>query len=245
MAETTQKTGISIGEYKGNRVVSFNSFTEIHQFATMAVKTDLVAKAYRGKPEDATIAIIYGMEIGLTPMASLHNIAVINGTPAVWGDAQLSLVQSKDVYEYHKSYFEGNFPDDTFKAVFEAKRKNSPEPVKKEFSIADAKKAKLFDKEGPWKTHAKQMLSYKARAFALREAFADVLKGLHSVEEMEGEEIIDVTPQSKTASLHKMPSVIQESFEKKEKEIEQEEKNSSDNILTDTTDKNPYMSEFQ
>ncbi|NVM36315.1 MAG: recombinase RecT [Candidatus Lokiarchaeota archaeon] len=192
-----------ISAYEGSKALTFSSLNEIHGFAKMVTKTDLAPKGYRGKPEDATIAIIYGMEIGLPPMASLQNISVVNGTPTIWGDAQLSLVQSSGKYEYHKTSYEGEFPNDNFKAKFETKRINSKEPVIKEFSIADAKKANLWGKAGTWTTHPKVMLSYKARAFALREAFADILKGIHSKEEMEGEEIINVTPTpSKTANLH-------------------------------------------
>jgi hypothetical protein len=193
-----------ISTYEGSKALTFSSLTEIHSFAKMVTKTDLVPKGYRGKPEDATVAIIYGMEIGLPPMASLQNISVVNGTPTIWGDAQLSLVQSSGKYEYHKTSYDGNFPDDSFKAIFEIKRVNSKEPVIKEFSIADAKKANLWGKVGTWTTHPKVMLSYKARAFALREAFADILKGIHSKEEMEGEDMINVTPEtkSKTANLH-------------------------------------------
>lgn len=204
------KKQISIGAFQGSRSLMLNSLTEIHQFATMVTKTDLVPKGYRGKPEDATVAIIYGMEIGLPPMASLQNISVVNGTPAVWGDAQLSLVQSSGKYEYHKSTFEGD--GDNLKAIFEIKRIGAKEPVIKEFSVSDAKKAGLWNKSGTWTTHPKVMLSYKARAFALREAFADILKGIHSAEEMEGEQIVDITPKSKTANAHTPPKIIEESF---------------------------------
>lgn len=197
LSTETKKSPIAIGSFQGSRSLLLNSLSEIHQFASMVTKTDLVPKGYRGKPEDATVAIIYGMEIGLPPLASLQNISVVNGSPAVWGDAQLSLAQSSGKYEYHKSFFEGEFGADNFKAIFEVKRVGAKEPVIKEFSIADAKKAKLWGKTGTWETHPKVMLSYKARAFALREAFADVLKGMHSAEEMEGEQIIDVTPKPK------------------------------------------------
>jgi hypothetical protein len=39
------------------------------------------------------------------------------------------------------------------------------------------------------------MLKYKARAFALRDQFSDVIHGLHLKEEMEGE-MKDITPVS-------------------------------------------------
>ncbi len=220
---TNAEQKMNITSFQGARSLAFNSLIEIHNFTKMVCKTDLCPKSYKGKPEDATVAIIYGMEIGLPPMASLQNISVVNGMPAVWGDAQLSLAQSSGKYEYHKSYYTGNYGSDDFTAIFEVKRVGSS-PVIKEFSMADAKRAGLLGKSGTWSTHPKIMLSYKARAFALREAFADILKGIHSKEEMEGESVVDVTPQSKTALLESIKFEDGEPLVKEKPAIEAQEK---------------------
>jgi hypothetical protein len=47
----------------------------------------------------------------------------------------------------------------------------------------DAKRAGLWTKAGPWQTYPRRMLQMRARSFALRDAFPDVLKGLISVKE--------------------------------------------------------------
>jgi hypothetical protein len=51
------------------------------------------------------------------------------------------------------------------------------------FSVSDAKKAGLWGKSGPWTQYPKRMLQLRARGFALRDAFPDVLKGLVTAEE--------------------------------------------------------------
>jgi hypothetical protein len=51
------------------------------------------------------------------------------------------------------------------------------------FTVADAKKAGLWGKTGPWTQYPKRMLQMRARGFALRDAFPDVLKGLVTAEE--------------------------------------------------------------
>ncbi len=197
-----------IVKFQGAQTLAFNGFESILKFATTVSKTNLVPKTYKDKPEDAAVAIVYGMEIGLPPLASLQNIAVVNGMPTVWGDAQLSIVQSSGAYEWHKTSYSGSLEDETLNVKFEVKRKDMSQSVVKEFSIKDAKAANLWGKGGTWKTHPKQMLGYKARAFALREAFADILKGIHSKEEMEGEvEIKDVTPQTPLTPVHNAPDL--------------------------------------
>ena len=48
-----------------------------------------------------------------------------------------------------------------------------------------AKKASLWTKPGPWQQYPDRMLQMRARGFALRDTFADVLRGLISREEAE------------------------------------------------------------
>ena len=45
------------------------------------------------------LAVQLGSEVGLRPMQSLQNIAVINGRPAVWGDALPGLCKASPVYD--------------------------------------------------------------------------------------------------------------------------------------------------
>jgi hypothetical protein len=52
-----------------------------------------------------------------------------------------------------------------------------------QFSVADAVRAGLWGKSGPWTQYPKRMLQLRARGFALRDAFPDVLKGLVTAEE--------------------------------------------------------------
>lgn len=166
-------------------------------FAEFVSDSEFLPKDYKildpkQKLANVIISIQFGAELGLSPMQSLQNISVVNSRPAVWGDAQLGIVRASGKMEFISEFFEGNPYDDDFKAVCVVKRKGEPE-VRREFSVSDAKEAGLWDKAGTWKTHKKRMLQYKARAFALRDAFTDILKGLHSVEELQGE-MINVTP---------------------------------------------------
>jgi hypothetical protein len=127
------------------------------------------------------LAIQHGSEVGLSPMQSLQSIAVINGRPTIWGDAALALVQSSPVCEYVREYTEGE--GDGLVAVCEAKRKGYPQPTVVRFSMADAKRAGLAGKTGPWSQYPARMLTLRARGFALRNAFADALRGLITAEE--------------------------------------------------------------
>jgi len=68
-------------------------------------------------------------------------------------------------------------------ATCAARRKDDPTEIVSVFSVADAKKAGLWGKAGPWQQYPKRMLQMRARGFALRDAFPDVLRGVISAEE--------------------------------------------------------------
>ena len=163
------------------RGLALASFEDAFRFAKMVANSDFAPKDFRGKPESCMLAIQHGSEIGLSPMQALQNIACINGRPAIWGDAALAVAMASSVCEYVREYVEGD--GDALVAVCEAKRRGYEKPTVARFSMADAKRAGLAGKQGPWTQYPRRMLQLRARGFALRDAFPDVLKGLVTAEE--------------------------------------------------------------
>ena len=163
------------------RGLALATMAEAMSSAKMVSQSDFAPKDFKGKPESCLLAIQHGSEVGLSPMQSLQSIAVINGRPTIWGDAALALVQSSPACEYVKEYIEGD--GDQAVAVCEVKRRGYPAPTVSTFSMFDAKRAGLAGKTGPWTQYPARMLALRARGFALRNAFADVLRGLVTAEE--------------------------------------------------------------
>jgi hypothetical protein len=165
------------------RGLALASFDDAFRFAKMVSASEFAPKDFRGKPESCMLAIQHGSEVGLSPMQSLQSIAVINGRPTIWGDAALALVHASPVCEYVVEEIEDGKEGETLVATCTAKRRGYPKPTVVRFSVADAKKAALWGKSGPWTQYSKRMLQLRARGFALRDAFPDVLKGLITAEE--------------------------------------------------------------
>jgi len=172
---------------------------EAMRFSDMLAKSQMVPKAYQNKPEDVLVAIQWGRELGLAPLQALQNIACINGKPSVYGDAAMALVQASAVCDDIEEYLE-NEGSPNYIAVCVAKRKGRT-PVTVKFSVEDAKLAGLWAKQGPWSAYPKRMMQMRARGFALRDAFPDVLKGLITVEEAQdfpSQPEKDITPAKAT-----------------------------------------------
>ena len=126
------------------------------------------------------VAVQMGAELGLPPMASLQNIAVVNGRPTLWGDAVPGICQA--LMEDYKQEVVGS--DESYGYRVTVKRKGRAEPVVATFTVASAKKAGLWGKAGPWTQYPDRMLLNRARTFAMRDAFPDRMRGLSTVEEM-------------------------------------------------------------
>lgn len=149
------------------------------RMAELLARSTLIPTEYRGNSGNVLIAIQMGMEIGLPPMQALQSIAVINGKPTIYGDGLLAVVQSSPHFEWIDEP-----PVENGVARCTVKRKGWPNPVTRTFTMDDAKKAGLWNKTGPWQNYPDRMLRMRARAFALRDVFADVLRGIASAEEM-------------------------------------------------------------
>ena len=157
--------------------LSPQTFEQALTFSKYLAESDLVPKDFKGKPANCLIAMQWGAEIGLQPLQALQNLAVINGRPALWGDAVIAIVRGSPLCEYVQE------SDDGKMATCKVKRRNEPEQVRT-FSMDDAKAAGLMGKAGPWTQYPKRMRQMRARAFALRDVFPDVLRGLPVAEEL-------------------------------------------------------------
>lgn len=157
--------------------LSPQTFEQALTFSNYLADSDMVPKDFKGKPGNCLIAMQWGAEIGLKPLQALQNLAVINGRPALWGDAVIAIVRGSPLCEYVVE------SDDGQTAVCKVKRRGEPEQVR-QFSMEDAKSAGLVGKQGPWTQYPKRMRQMRARAFALRDVFPDVLRGLPVAEEV-------------------------------------------------------------
>jgi hypothetical protein len=188
--ETEQTENKRVPATIGERGVQLADVSSLWKFSEIIEKSGLAPKGITTVPAIFT-AIQMGLEVGLTPMAALQNIAVINGRPTIWGDAMLAVCRATGQLEQFEEWYEvgGKRVDrvpleftDTTAAVCQVKRRNYPAAIGS-FSVREAKLAGLWGKQGPWTQYPGRMLRYRSRAFTLRDQFGDALKGMRMAEE--------------------------------------------------------------
>jgi len=181
------------------------NFSELWNFAQLISKTEMVPPQYRNKPGEVLAAVQLGHEVGLPPMQSLQSIAVINGKPTLWGDGALAVVRSHPMCE---SMVELD-PNDAMVAGYgecAIKRRDQAEPIIRRFTIQQAESAGLIKRsgsEGPWAKYRGRMLQMRARAWAMRDAIPEALKGIAIREEQ-----LDQLPSRPPAPLLQLPKKL-------------------------------------
>lgn len=162
-----------------------------HELCKLMASSPFCPNGLKGSPANVFLAIKYGESLGLEPLQALQGITVISGKPTLYGDSLLAVCKPYgDVIESYDSK--------THTATCTCKRPGY-EPLTRTYSLQQAMEAGLvsFNKEGhavgrvkdgwsataPWGAYTQRMLQMRARGFALRDAFPDILKGVISAEE--------------------------------------------------------------
>jgi RecT family len=165
---------------RGATSLAPQNMAEAMKFSELLAHSDMVPKDFRGKPANVLVAVQWGYEVGLGPLQALQNIAIINGRPSIWGDVALALVRGHPACEAVREGVEGE--GDGRAGFCEVKRKGQ-DVERRTFSVADAKRAGLWGKQGPWQQYPDRMLQLRARGFAIRDVFPDALRGVITAEE--------------------------------------------------------------
>lgn len=136
------------------------------------------------RPEKLAVVILAGLDVGLAPTQSVGSIMLTGGKPAIYGDGALALVRASGLLVSIQESVSGD--GDDRKATCVIRRKGDPDDRTFTFSMSEAKQAKLIERakgHGPWATYPDRMLLMRARGYALRDVFPDVLRGLITYEE--------------------------------------------------------------
>ncbi len=159
-------------------VVPFNpdsTFDLVPQAASLAeqiAQTDFAPQGLRGKPAAVMAAMLQGHELGIGPMASLSQIAVINGKPCMSAQLMRALVQRAG----HELWFKAKT---NTRVTICGRRAEWPADRVAEvtWSMDDAKAAGLAGGQN-YRKYPRAMLAARATGELCRDNFADVLGGI-------------------------------------------------------------------
>lgn len=166
-------------------LVAAKTLDEQYRYATMLCAGGMLPKSY-DSPEKVLTGMTYARELGLKPLTALKCIAIVQGTPTLFGDLPLAIARSSGQLEsfsefliddkYERICFENkNLHAKVFAAVCMLKRKGYESDSD---SFTEAEAAKHPNRgNSVWTNYRSAMMTYKARSKVLKRNFADYLGG--------------------------------------------------------------------
>lgn len=153
--------------------------------ASQIAATDFAPQGLRGKPAAVMAAMLQGHELGIGPMASLSQIAVINGKPCMSAQLMRALVHraGHDLWFEHKT---------NTKVTIAGRRAEWPEDriARVTWTMDDAKTAGLAGGQN-YRKYPRAMLAARATGEWCRDNCADVLGGIgYTPEELSDGDLI-------------------------------------------------------
>ena len=184
---------------------------ELVRFIDQMIKAEALPRHLKNR-EQVLSAWNFAAQMGLPPQPSLRNIAVIEGTPSLFGDLPLALIQKHPDFVFIEEYTinekyerisldNKNLGDEVWGGICRLQRKGMKEPQTFAFTKSDAERAGLLRRAKPgmpWHSYPQTMYVRRARAMGGKSLFADAICGANIAEEFgHAPDLKDVTPPSR------------------------------------------------
>lgn len=159
-----------LGEWVASADAAYN-------VASRLVESSFVPAQFKGKPIEATAAILAGSEVGLSPMAALRSFDIIQGQAAPRAITLRAIVQSFG----HEIVLDEST---STRCIMRGKRRGSSEWQRSVWTIDRAKDLGLTNKDG-WKKQPTAMLIARATSEISRLIASDAILGIgYTAEEL-------------------------------------------------------------
>lgn len=137
------------------------------------------------KPAQAVVIMAAGEELGLTPLASMQGITMIEGNIGYRGNLIAQLIKQHERYEYQE--IERTKTRCTLRFLVDGEPVENENDGKASFSIEDAERAELVKPRSNWIKWPRSMCFYRCLTEGSRAYFPDLTMGtpIYSTEEIE------------------------------------------------------------
>lgn len=153
--------------------------TQMWRMAQWIAKSALIPSALRGKEADIWLVISTGRELGLTPMQALRSLHVVDGKPGMSADLIAARINKSGLSKYLRLVESSETV-----ATFETWRADHPEAVRMSFTIEDARRAGLAEKDN-YKKHPKSMLRARCLSAIGHAVYPELFFGVYELDEVQ------------------------------------------------------------
>jgi hypothetical protein len=165
----------------GPKGIEFKDLDMMMRFAKSYMASGLAPRGII-KPEQLVILWAKAIELGLSPMQAVEGMTVVNQKIGIMGDLALAMVEGSGLLRQKSVEYTGENSDLVCTVTLQRKGRKAQSYS---FSVKEAVAAGIYERSSVWKQYPKRMTYYRALGFGLRDEFADVLKGVKTVEELQ------------------------------------------------------------
>lgn len=170
--ETETTETMALARVESAAPILARSFDEARAMsAELAKSTSVLPLSLRSAP-DVLAIVMTGAELGLPPMAALRSLYVLDGKPSIYVAAKLAVVRARGLMSVFRE-----IESTSERATYEIGRRGE-EPIRRSFSIEDAKTAQLVKSGGNYVKSPAKMLRWRVIGELLDLLFPDVLLGV-------------------------------------------------------------------
>lgn len=203
-AENTQKQEVAVAEQR-NMVADLSSgiysssdtFKLAYQMAKGLSESTLVPMQFQKNPANCLIALEQSNRLGISPMAVMQNLYIVQGRPSFSSSFIIALINSSKKYDMELQFDEEEKDGKPYACTcwteLNGRRVSG---IKITMDMAD-KEGWLKKNGSKWQTIPQVMLRYRAASFFARMNCPELSIGLYSKEELD-----DMPKKSANASLN-------------------------------------------
>ena len=175
-----------------------NTVDDMWRTAKMFATSGLCPKGL-DTPEKVIVVLQAGAELGFKPWQSMQSLHVVNGRVGLEGKAMAALIRRSAINESLNITYSGTPYQDDYTVTITSKRVDQPEPNVTDFTVADAKLAKLWGTaKDNWAKYPKDMLTWRCVSRHAHQYYSDVTHGLYTVDELHSIPAEPTEPDNKT-----------------------------------------------
>lgn len=161
------------------------NMSKMMELSEMLAKSTIVPVEYQNRMENIFIALDMANRIGISPMAVMSNMYIVNGKASFSGSFISALIKSSPLFSNAEVVWVGEKGKDNWGCYIKAIDNRLEKEVKGPTVDIRMVKMEKWDKNPKWKSMTELMLQYRAWSFFGRTHASELLNGVYDSEEME------------------------------------------------------------
>ncbi len=161
------------------------SMEKMMDMANMLAKSTIVPQEYRNRPENVFLALDTANRLGMSPMAIMNGMYIVQGRPTFSGSFIAGLLKSTPLFSDVELVWVGEKGKDTWGCYVQAIETRTGKLLKGVTVDMKMAKGEGWTRNTKWQTMPELMLTYRAYSFFGRTHASELLSGIYDRDEME------------------------------------------------------------